>query len=162
MPEPSGILLRVDAERLGTAMTDDVEAATETGRPGTAGPGLTARLRSVPIGVLVIAAFFGILGLGSVTAGLYMVVQERSIGLWAAVTGLLGGPLILYLAWHMLRLSRWSWLALMVLVWMLFLSSVVRFVVAPGLAVSQLGEVVLEVAIAYYLLRPRVLAAFGR
>lgn len=134
---------------------------TDSGIAGESGS-LNARLRTVPLGVLVIAAFIGILGLGSVAAGVYLVVQERTIGLWAALTGLVAGPLILYLALQLIRLARWSWLALVVLVWLLFLSSVIQFVVAPGVVASQLAEIVVEVTLAYYLLRPRVIAAFGR
>jgi hypothetical protein len=123
---------------------------------------MPVQLSRVPLGVLLIAALFAILSAGSLLGGLYLLFLDGSIGAWAAVMALLAAPLSLYFAMRLTSLAPWTWMALVVLIWFLFLSSVLRFVATPGLVIAQLGEIVLEVSAAYYLLRPSVRAAFGR
>jgi hypothetical protein len=132
------------------------------GLVATRRPRLNQRLRQIPLGILLIAAVLGVLGLGSFAGGVYLMLEGGALRPWAAATALVMAPVVLYLAFQLLQLTRWAWVTLMALITLLFASSVIRFVFAPGLLIAPLMEIVFEATAAYYLLRPRVRAAFGR
>ena len=120
------------------------------------------RLRRIPAGILLIAALLVILGVGSITGGAYLLLQDGTVSLWAVATGLIAGPAILYLAYHLVRLTYWTWTTLIVLLVLMAASSLVRLLVVPGLSIAPIGELVVEVLAAAYLTRPGVKGAFRR
>jgi hypothetical protein len=122
--------------------------------------GLTERIRRLPLGILLLAALSAILGLGSTLGGLYLVI-EGGATIWAVAVAILAGPTLLYLAYHLMRLAHWTWLALMVLAGLLFASSVVRIAVAPRVPLPALAEIIVQAAVAFYLVRPRIRSRFG-
>ena len=119
-------------------------------------------LRRPPFGVLVLAAALGFAGGGFVLGAAYLAFARRDLG-WVPVLGGMGaGPTALYVALHLLRLTRWAWLVLVLVLILLLGSSVSRLAVAPPPAVVPIGELVIESLILLYLCRPRVRGAFTR
>ena len=122
---------------------------------------ISAAIRTTPLGILLVAALFAMIGLGTTVAGFYLMIEWGSLTLWAALVALVIGPTILYLTYHMVRLSEWAWMALVCLAALLLISSVARLVVSPS-PVSPIGEIVVELLLLFYLTRPKVRANFGR
>lgn len=122
---------------------------------------LSTRLRSAPLGILLIATLLVIMAGGSVVGGVYLLADQGSVSWWAAAMGLMGGPAILYLTWHILRLDRWTWIALLVFTGLMAVSSVVRLLVSDALPIAPAGELLVEAIIAVYLTRPGVRSRFG-
>ena len=122
---------------------------------------LVTSLRTLPTGILLMIAFLLILGVSALAGGVYLLLRAEPVSAWAVGTGLVGGPAILYLAFHMRRLERWTWMTLMVMLALMAASSVVRLVVSPGPSIAPIGELVIEAAAAFYLTRPSVRDRFG-
>jgi hypothetical protein len=117
--------------------------------------------RRAPFGILLVSALLALLGTGFVAGGLYLTLIGRGLGWWALSAALVLGPLVLYVALHLVRLSHWAWLALCALLCLLLASSILRLLATPPPAVSPLGEIVVEVATLLYLFRPRIRRAYG-
>jgi hypothetical protein len=122
---------------------------------------LAARARGAPLGILLIAAILAVIGIGSVSVGLYLALADGVPSLWAGLIAIVVGPTILYLAYHLLSLTRWAWIALLVVTGLLFVSSLVRIAVTPEFPVVALMEIIAELALAYYLTRGRLRGKFG-
>jgi hypothetical protein len=122
---------------------------------------LASRLRRAPLGVLLMSSLFSILGLGSAAGGAYLLLTGGAVSLWAAAIALVIAPTSLYFAYHLAGLAHWAWLALLAMVGLLFVSSVVRVAVTPGLQLHPFLEIAGEAIVAFYLLRPSIRAAFG-
>jgi hypothetical protein len=122
---------------------------------------LIPALRRAPLGVLLISAMLVIGGVGSLVAGGYLLLREGSLSTWAGATSIVIGPAILYFAYELVRLARWTWLALAVLLVLLFLSSIVRAIVSPGVPTAALLEVVLEIVAAAYISRRTIRTTYG-
>lgn len=132
-------------------------------RGGTRGwEGWSGVLRRAPLGVTVLGALLFLLGAGLVVGGVFLALSRREAGWvpWAAA--LLAGPAVIYMALHLLRLSRWAWLTMVLLVMLLLASSLVRVLAAPGELVAPLAEIAVELALLLYLGRAPVRRAFGR
>lgn len=125
-----------------------------------AGAGWARLIRSAPLGVLILCALLFFLGAGLVLGGIYLAMARSDTGWmpWAMALGI--GPTALYLALHLLRLTSWSWLALVTLVGLLLCSSVARALGASEIIVSPLVEVAVEVLCLVYLSRSRIRRAF--
>lgn len=116
--------------------------------------------RRAPFGILVVSAMLALVGAGFVLAGVWQIAIGRPLGWWAVAAALLLGPLVLYVALHLVRLSHWAWLAMCALLCLLLASSVWRLLATPPPAASPLAEIVLEVLTLLYLYRRHVRAAF--
>lgn len=112
------------------------------------------------MGVLALAALLGFMGAGFVLGGAYLVVAGE-VG-WVAAAAAGAGPVLLYVALHLVRLTRWSWSALVLLFVLLILSSAARALGGGGDVAVPLVELGVELACLAYLLRPRIRRAFGR
>lgn len=123
--------------------------------------GLSVRLRTIPMGVLVLAALFGLVGVASVGVGMFLLLDVGSLSPWAGIVGLLIGPSVLYLAYGLVRLARWTWLSLAVLVGLLFVSSLIRLAASSGFPAAAIAELAVEVALLVYITRPDLRRAFG-
>jgi hypothetical protein len=121
---------------------------------------LAAATRRAPLGILLIAAFCGMIGLGSMAGSIYLILASGNLSLWAGVVALMG-PVFLYLAYNLVQLAPWTYMALIVLIVLLFLSSLARIVISPR-PLSAFGEILVELAIAFYLTRPGQRRAFAR
>lgn len=122
---------------------------------------ISARLRATPLGILLVAALLAMIGLGTILAGFYLMIEEGSLTLWASVVALVIGPTILYLTYHILRLSHWAWMALLAVAVLMLCSSLVRLFVSPT-PLSPAAEIAVELLLLYYLTRPKMRARFGR
>lgn len=120
------------------------------------------RLGRVPLGVLVLGAVLAFLGAGLLVAGVYLAVARADVGRLAAAATIIVGPLAVYVALSLVRLARWAWLAIILLLTLLLGSSVVRLVYSPGLPMESIGEIALEIVSLLYLGRRRVRGAFDR
>lgn len=119
-------------------------------------------IRRAPLGVLVLAAALCFVAAGSVLGGAYLIFAATALG-WAGWAMLLvAAPVSLYVALHLVRRSRWVWLATLIFLVLLLASSVLRALFTPGIPVAAFGEVAVELLFIVYLTRPRVRAAFGR
>ena len=127
-------------------------------------PGVTLAVRAsdAPLGCLRLASALAITGLGSIGAALYLAVDERSLTLWAVGLAAAIAPASLYLAYHLLCLTRWAWLAAVAMIALLLVSSAFRFLIDPEIPGAAGLEMALEVAALAYLTRPRVRRAFAR
>jgi hypothetical protein len=123
-------------------------------------PAMSDRDRAPPLGILLLAGLFAFLGLGSLSGGVYLLIETRTLSSWAALTAFGLAPVLLYLAYHLYRLRRWAWLSMVVLVSLLFLSTLVRLLLAPGWPLPAFAEIAGELALAYYLARPGVRTRF--
>lgn len=113
------------------------------------------------MGVITLSALLAILGGASLVGGLYLGLTGATA--WPAwLTALVVGPVALYLAVRLLTLTRWAWLALVVLCTLLLVSSCARLLLLPGLYVAPVAELLVEVGVLVYLWRPAVRAAFRR
>jgi hypothetical protein len=128
---------------------------------GAPSPRLAVRIRHAPFGVLVLAAILATLGAGIVAGGLYLVVTDPALRWWAAVSSLLLGPLVLYVAVELVRLAHWTWLTLVIVGGLLLASSVLRLVLAPGLPRAPLLEVGVTLTALFYITRPAIRRSFG-
>lgn len=127
-----------------------------------AAAGWEGHLQRAPVGVLVLGALLFLLGAGLVLGGAYLGISRPDAGLLPWVAALLVGPLLFYASLHLVRLTPWAWLAMVLVLVLLLISSVVRAVVSPQEPLSPLFEGVVEGAVLIYLARPHVRAAFGR
>lgn len=118
-------------------------------------------IRGAPLGVLIVCSLLFFLGAGFVLGGFYLAMAGSAAG-WLpwVMTGVVG-PVTLYLALHLLRLTPWSWLALVVLTVLLTGSTLVRLVGSSGSLVSLLVELALETVSLVYLMRPAIRRTFG-
>lgn len=121
-----------------------------------------AGVLSLPLGLAVLVALLAITALGAMTAGLYILMASPSPSVWGAVSAVVAGPAILYLAFHIIRGSHWAWRALVAAIVLLVGSSIVRLVATPGLPLASIGELVVESLALYYLTRPEARAHFAR
>lgn len=119
-------------------------------------------VRRAPAGILVLGVALTLLGLGFVGGGLYLGLTRDDAGWVALAAGLLVGPVLLYLSLHLVRLTAWAWLAVVILLALLFASSVTRALSSPEAGLSPIGEIVVEVGFLLYLWSPGVRRAFGR
>jgi hypothetical protein len=125
-------------------------------------PAWSELLRAPPKGVLIISAMLAVLGAGFVLGSAYLAFAHPQVGWLTLATGALAGPLTLYVAVHLLRLTHWAWLALVLLIGLLMLSSIWRLLVSPPPPVAPIAELALEIAALAYLLRKDVRGAFVR
>ncbi|MQA91233.1 MAG: hypothetical protein GEU90_13540 [Gemmatimonas sp.] len=107
------------------------------------------------------AAVFSMIGLTSMMGAGWLVLFGASGSLWAGMVAAVAGPAILYLSYHVVRLARWAWTAVLVMVALMLGSSIVRLVVTPALDVSVIAEIIAELGIGLYLTRPAIRSAFG-
>jgi hypothetical protein len=120
-----------------------------------------ARFRRAPLGIVLLTCLFAMSGAGLMAGGGYVLLSGQSVTPWAGAAAILVGPAVLYVAYHLLRLTHWTWLALVMLTGLLFLSSVVRLIVSPGISVPAILEIIGELALAFYLSRPGVRQVFS-
>jgi hypothetical protein len=111
--------------------------------------------RSAPIGILAISALLGVAGLGLVGGGIYWAARGAA-GWYAIATAFAVGPLMLYVAVRLIQFARWTWMVLITLLVLLFLSSIVRALTERGPPVAPLAEMVVELGCLAYLIRPHV------
>lgn len=121
---------------------------------------LALNVRGLPLGVLLLVALCAMIGLGSLAGGVYLVLVSGTLSVWAGVVALVTGPILLYLGYHLLHLARWSWMVLVVVDGLLFLSSLARLALSPSQPVVPLAEMAVELALALYLTRPGVRGLF--
>jgi hypothetical protein len=118
-------------------------------------------LRDAPLGILLMAAVFAMIGMTSMMGGGWLVVFGSSGSLWAGLVAVVAGPAILYLCVHLVQLTRWSWSAVIMVVALMLGSSLIRAAVSPAVDASVIAEIIAELGIGYYLTRPGIRAAFG-
>lgn len=116
----------------------------------------------LPLGITLLAALLAILGVGSVGAATFVLLATENANIWLVATAVAAGPAILYLSFQLLKLAPWTWRTLTLVLVLLTLSSIVRLVVTPGLAIAPVAEILAEAGGLYYLTRPRVRRLFGR
>lgn len=130
------------------------------------GPGRDVGLETgrgrLPLGITLIAALLAILGIGSMGAATYLLLTTENANIWLAATAVAAGPAIIYLSYHLLRLAPWTWRTLTAVLILLTISSVVRLIVTPGLAIAPVAEILVELGGLYHLTRPRVRKLFRR
>ena len=119
-------------------------------------------LRRPPAGVLVLAGLLAFLGAGFVVGAAYLALARPDPGWLLLAIGLGAGPLALYVALHLLRLTRWAWLAIVMADALLLASSSWRLLTAPERPAVAIAEIVLELLALVYLSRLRVRRAFTR
>jgi hypothetical protein len=125
-------------------------------------PAWSELLRRPPTGVLIVSAILAVLGAGSVLGSAYLAFAYPQVPWPTLATGAVAGPLTLYVAVHLLRLSHWAWLTLVLMIGLLMLSSLWRLLVAPPPPVAPISELALEIGALVYLLRKDVRTAFVR
>lgn len=109
----------------------------------------------------MLATLFAIVGGGMVVGGAYYTLSESDAGWMPLATGIVLGPLSLYTAYHLLRLTHWGWLTLLILILLLLASSLLRAFMSASVATALIAELAVEAAILLYLLRPSVRRAFN-
>jgi hypothetical protein len=119
-------------------------------------------VRRPPVGVLVLAGLLGFLGAGFIVSSAYLAIAEPRSALGFAVAGLGAGPLAIYVALHLIRLTHWAWLALMLALVLLLASSAWRLLTAPPPRIVPIAELVVELLAVFYLTRPSVRGSFTR
>jgi hypothetical protein len=137
--------------------------SAEGGTPGpTRGGSWSDVLRRPPVGVLVLGGLLAFLGAGFVVGAAYFTLAEPGVGWVPLLTGAGAGPLALYVAIHLIRLTHWAWLAMVLALALLLASSLWRLAVAPPPPVAPVLEIVVELLGLAYLTRPGVRGAFAR
>lgn len=96
-----------------------------------------------------------------VLGGIYFTVTEPGRGWMPLLTGVVLGPLFGYMAYHLLRLTGWAWLTLVLLTVLLLASSIILTFITPDLSRHPLVEIAAEVLLLVYLMRPSVRGAFA-
>lgn len=124
-------------------------------------PGWAELIRGAPMGVLILCAILFFIGAGFVLAGFFLAFARADSGWMVWTMALVLGPVVLYLAVHLLLLTSWAWLAMVALLGLLVASSVVRAVGSPDVLLAPLGELVVEALCLYYLARRPTRRAFG-
>ena len=122
---------------------------------------ITAKLKRVPLGILLIASALAITGFGSLGAAAYLALDDRSLTFWAL--GLAGAtaPAALYLGYQLLCLRRWAWVAAVSVTVLLLASSVLKSIADREMAGAAAIEIVAELLVLAYLVRPRVRRNFA-
>lgn len=113
-----------------------------------------------PTGVLLLAGALGVLGAGLVLGAAYLALDRQDVGWVPVVAGGGAGPVAIYVALHLVRLTRWAWQTMMLALALLLLSSLWRLVAAPPPPVAPLAEVAAELLAMAYLARKSVRSAF--
>lgn len=121
---------------------------------------IATKARGAPLGILLIAALFGIGGAGAVMAGGYLALTGGVAAAPSAGIAMAVGAAVLYLVSNLLTLARWAWVALVLLVALLLVSSVARLFLFPDAVGVLLAEIALEIVIAFYLTRERIRTRF--
>jgi hypothetical protein len=119
-------------------------------------------VRRTPLGVLVLGGLLGFLGAGFVVGAAYFTIAGPEVGWVPIVMGVVAGPLALYVAMHLVRLTHWAWQAMVLVLALLLGSSVWRLWVSPPPPTVPVLEMVLELFCLAYLFRPRIRGAFKR
>lgn len=119
-------------------------------------------LRRTPLGVLAVGTALSFVGAGMLLGGAYLALTRGDSGWMVWLTACAVGPLLLYVAVHVLRLTHWAWLALVLLLSLLMATAAWRVVVSPRLRAASLAELAVEAAALAYLRRPSVRRAFHR
>ena len=140
-------------------MTGQVDAG---GNDPTRGNRWVELLRRPPLGVLLSAGALAFAGGGFVLGAAYLAFAGRDVGWVPVIGGLCGGPLALYVALHLIRLTHWAWLVMVLVLILLLASSVWRLAVAPPPPVVPISEMTVEILTLAYLCRRNVRAAFTR
>lgn len=119
-------------------------------------------LRSAPTGVVVLSTLLGLVGSGLALSGLYLALARRDVGwaVWGAA--LVVGPLVVFVAVRLLSLAAWTWSTMILLLVLLLISSGIRLVVTPGVALVPIVEMLVEAGAIAYLARRGVRDAFRR
>ena len=136
----------------------------EEGKPGPDrwGERWSELLRRPPVGVLVLGGLLAFLGAGFILGAAYFTLAGPELGWTAVLTGVGAGPLALYVAIHLVRLTHWAWLAMVLVLLLLLASSAWRLVVSPPPPTVPVLEIVAELFGLAYLTRPGVRGAFTR
>lgn len=119
-----------------------------------------AVFRRAPAGVLVLSGMLLFLGAGLIVSGTYLAITRPSVGWLAGLSAVALGPLVIYVALHVVRLTHWAWLVLVLVMVMLFLSSCVRLLASPELTAAPVAELLAEIAALVYLARKPVRDVF--
>jgi hypothetical protein len=138
------------------------EAKQATPDPSQRARGWIRSVRSAPFGVLVLAAALCFVGVGFILAGVYLAFTSDGMRWpgWAML--LVAAPVSLYVAFHLVRRTRWTWTAMVAALVLLLISSVLRALFSPGIPIAALSEIALELLFLHYLSRRRIRTAFGR
>ena len=118
--------------------------------------------RETPLGVLVLGGLLAFLGAGFVVGAAYFTIASPEVGWVPILMGVVAGPLAIYVGMHLVRRTHWAWLAMVLVLVLLFASSAWRLWVSPPPPVVPIFEMALELSCLAYLSRPRVRAAFTR
>lgn len=129
-------------------------------KPGVPNP-LRTWLGRAPIGVAALAMVLALLGAGLLLGGAYLATVRRELSWIVHASALALGPIVLYFAVQLLRLARWTWLAMILLLVLLAASSAFRASVSGGLPTASVLELVVEAVLLAYLARRPVRRAFG-
>jgi hypothetical protein len=119
-------------------------------------------VRSAPFGVLVLAAALGFVGVGFILSGIYLAFTSAGMRWPGWVMLLIAAPVSLYVAFHLVHRTRWTWSVMITSLVLLLISSVLRALFSSGIPTAALSEIALELLFLYYLTKPRIRAAFGR
>ena len=138
------------------------EPPATTPRSPMDGGGWVSALRRVPVGVLLLAGALGVLGAGLVLGAAYVLLARHGVGWVPVLVGAGTGPLAIYVALHLVRLTHWSWQAMVISLALLLVSSCWRLVGSPPPPIAPLAEIAVETAFLVYLFRPHVRAAVRR
>jgi hypothetical protein len=122
----------------------------------------SAMPRPTPAGIAVLAMALCLLAAGFVFGGAYLALARADTGWVAWAAALVVGPLLIYVALHLVLLTRWAWLVMVLLLGLLLTSSIIRAAREPGIPVAPGVEVVIELGLLGYLFRRSVRQAFGR
>ncbi len=137
------------------------DAAQAGPDPSQRARGWTRSVRSAPFGVLVLAAALGFVGVGFILAGIYLAFTSGGMHWPGWVMLLVAAPISLYVAFHLVRRTRWVWSAMVTALVLLLISSVLRALFSPGIPIAALSEIALEILFLYYMTRQRIRVAFG-
>jgi hypothetical protein len=119
-------------------------------------------VQNAPFGVLVLAAALSFVGVGFIIGGIYLAFTSAGMRWPGWVMLLVAAPISLYVAFHLVRRTRWAWSAMVTALVLLLISSVLRALFSPGIPIAALSEIALEILFLYYLSRQRIRAAFDR
>jgi hypothetical protein len=119
-------------------------------------------IRRAPTGILVLGTLLFFIGAGFVLGGAYLGLTREDVGWGAWATALLMGPVVVYVALHLVRLTRWAWLSMVLTLALLLISSIARALGSSEIPLAPLLEAVAEIGFLAYLSRPPIRRAFRK
>ncbi|CAN5725909.1 hypothetical protein BH23GEM3_BH23GEM3_08380 [soil metagenome] len=115
-----------------------------------------------PIGVLVLGSILFLVGAGLIVGGAVFAIRQ-GLENWPVWGGLmLAGPVVVYAALHFIACTRWTWLAVVLMLAMIAGTAAVRAVRAEEVPIAPAAEILVSLGSLVYLNRPRVRQVFGR